>query len=110
MCEDAGCETHVGVQSEPGGHAHGEVGEETHEEGGECGDGGGGDDEVPAHVGNAGQVGVVVDTEVGRRAYAGAAGVRDDGGVHGDLEILSTVGDTVVSAHTMYAMAAFGML
>ena len=81
MCEDAGCETHIGVQTEPGSHAHRQVGEETHQEGREGSDGGGRGDEVSVYVLYAGEVDLVGDAQVGSGTYTCPTGVREDRGV-----------------------------
>lgn len=78
--------TYVGVQSETGGHAHREVREETHQEGSQRRDGGRGDDEVAANVGDTRKVGVVSDAEIVLGAHTGSSGIRDDAGVDGDLQ------------------------
>ena len=74
-------ETHVGVQTEPGSHAHGQVGEETHQEGREGSDGSSRGDEVPVYVLYAGEVDLVGDAQVGSGTYTCPTGVREDRGV-----------------------------
>ena len=80
-----GINTHISVQAQSRGHTDGEICEQTHQEGRESGDGGGGGDEVSLDISETGIVGGVSDTTVASRALARSSGVGEDRCVHGNL-------------------------
>ena len=80
--------THICVETQPRRHSYWQIGDKTHEERGECGDGRRGGDEVALDLCDARIVRIVTLAQIGGRWWADACPscVGNDGCVDGNLE------------------------